>query len=367
MMKFDDAKPNAGRERKRLEDVVTVIKLGGKWAQVRLRGDIAALAQHWIKIDIEKDGVKKETQIPKMCLAHNPDTDEFDKGDCPYCDINAPSKVYLANAISRSEQDNEPARAVKPTRAEAASGIKDHDSNSWTPVVVVQIKSSLLKKIQALKELNTHVVTSKDGTTKSKRAFPVNHDKAGCDIQLRFDKDAKGTDMYQVQKGDKSPLTDAEKAYLIHDLGYANIHENLGIETLKEARIEAEKLKKKMSGYTEPSSSKHDFDDEDDVPIGKRKNERYVEDDVPAKKPKARPRVDDFDDEDDVPPVSRSKRQKDDFDDEDVPVKPRQPKANVEAEKKRSRPKVEDDVPAKKPKQSKRDDFFDDEDDDIPF
>ena len=149
-MKLGDAKPQTRGEHARLEDLLDLVKLpNNKWVQIRiLPSDIISYRQHWINIIASK--TKREVRIPKLCLAHNPMTEEQD-GECPYCEIESQGGVsYLVNVIVRSLQDDAPAK-IRTTKAEQASGFKDPNSESWTPVRVMRLTSGLMKKIQELK------------------------------------------------------------------------------------------------------------------------------------------------------------------------------------------------------------------------
>ena len=155
-MKLDNAKPKVGNgDRVKMEDLIDIQQFPDKkWLSVRLLdADILPCRRHWINIIGGKS--KKEVKIPKVCVSFDVNTEEDMKGvTCPYCAIAGNETFYLVNAIIRGEQENKPKKAKSPTKAEAKTGFKDPDSETWTPVRVLRIPSSLMQKIMALKDLN---------------------------------------------------------------------------------------------------------------------------------------------------------------------------------------------------------------------
>jgi hypothetical protein len=211
-MKMDDAKPRSGKDRVQLDDLVDMLHLkDGKWTTVRgLDLDILPVTRHWINIVSSKQ--KKEVKIPKICLAFDPSKDEKTDRECPYCEVAGDEVFYLGNFLIRDLQEDEPAKKKPLTKSEKKTGHKERGSESWTPNRVVRMPSSLLKKIQGLKELNK-VKNKKTGKVARYSVFDA---KFGRDIQIKYDSKSAGTDKYQVQLGDRTPLTDEELAFLTY-------------------------------------------------------------------------------------------------------------------------------------------------------
>ena len=328
-MKLGEAKPQSRNEHQRLEDLVDVVKLpNNKWVQIRiLNTEIISYKQHWINILASK--TKREVRIPKLCLAHDPQTEES-SGECPYCEVESQSGTnYLLNVIVRSLQEDAPAK-IRSTKAESASGFKDLNSESWTPVRVLRLTSGLMKKVQELKGLNK--VKGKDGV----KTFDVNHEKYGVDLNIKYDENAKGPEKYQVNMAEKSPLTEEELSYLTYEVSSDTL-DAMGLETLAEAKKELSRMQivgaeefdedadlGKKKSKTSKNSKSFDDEDDEDLPVKS------------AKKPAAKSKKvvdeddDDFDDDDEddeappkrgAKPAAKSKKvvdeDDDDFDDED--------------------------------------------------
>lgn len=352
-MKFDDAKPQVGKDSVRLEDLVDLLKFPKKqFVSIRiLDHDIMPMKQHWINIIAGKD--RREVNIPKLCVSFDPST-EADKDGvvCPYCALEGKRDdfKYLANAIIREEQENKPRKAKDPSGKEAKSGFKDPSSESWTPVRVLRLPSSLLKKIQELKQLNK----ARNKKTDKTEAFSVAHPKYGCDIAIKFDPDAKGGDMYQVQLQDRTPLTDEEKEFLIYELSEELI-EKCGRETPQQAKKELAK----MEIVGQDKLDAEDEDDEDEPKSKKKKSKskkvKDEDDDID---------LDDDEDEDEPKSKKKSKKSREEDDDEDLDEDEDEPKSKKKSKKSRD-DDDEDDEPKKKKKKKSRDD--DEDDDDIPF
>ncbi len=402
-MRLGDAKPQTRGEHARLEDLVEVVKMAnGKWVQLRIiPSDVLSYRQHWINILASK--TKREVRIPKLCLAHNPSTEELD-GECPYCGIDSQtSTAYLVNVIVRQLQDDAPAKN-RVTKEERESGFKNMESDSWTPVRVLRLTAGLMKKVQELKGLNK--VKGKDGV----KTFDVDHQKFGMDINIKYDGNAKGPEKYQINTGERSPLTEEEMQYLKWQLDEELITQ-MGLESLSEAKKELGRMqivgaeefdgdddeddlssKKKKPAGKKPAPSKkrppvdeddedddEDFDDdEDDEPAPKKSSKKPA----PSKKrpPEDEDDDDDFDDddedddEDDEPAPKKSskkpapkKRQPvdDDDEDDDDDFDDDEDEDDEPAPKKSSKKPA----PSKKPSGKKRPpaDEDDDDDDEVPF
>lgn len=377
-MQMDDAKPKAGRrDSKRLEDVVDLLKLpSGKWVKVRiLPKDIICVPQHWINILTAK--TKKVIPVPKICLAIDPTTGEHYKdAECPFCEVDEkePNSSFLMLVLSRNEQEDAPSK-IKMTKSEKKTGIKDPDSDSWTPVKVLRATGGLMEKMQELKSLNTH----KDKKTGKKKSYSIQHERYGRDVNIKFDANAKGADKYQVNMGDKSPLTEEELAYLVPDLTPEPILKELGLLNLKEAKAE---LKRMDIVHEGEDVGDEDEDDEDDEDLGKKKKKKGKDDKKGKKSKKKDEDEDDEDDEDsdddeddeDDEPKSKSKKSKskgkkskkdDDDEDEDDDDEDDEDSDDEDDEDDDDEPKSKKSKSkSKKSKSKKRDDDDEDEDED---
>lgn len=256
---FKDIKPPTS-ERVRMADLVELVQLpkNGEWVSVRFIGPVASYGYHWITFFSERK--KSEITIPKLCLAYDPETESIDSTkQCPYCDLAKLSVEYYVNCIVRSIQEQEPKRISPPTAEEMATGFKDKSSSSWTPVRVLRMPPTLAKKIMKLSVLNRH----KDPKTGRVAVYDVSDPKYGCDVYISYDESATGSDKYQVQKGNHSPLTQTEMGYLLW-----NIEDRLQPESLAEALNEAKffkgETKKEAVAVGVESNDDEEFDDDDE-------------------------------------------------------------------------------------------------------
>ena len=388
-------------DRYRIEEHFQILNLrekSNKWIQIRLFGPVFSKAVFWVQS--KKGG--KSFCVP--CRCYNPETQEIeaDVYDPWYDeyqrenDINLDrakrpvrlQKTFYMQAIVRSEQEKAPTKNSL-TSEERESGIKDVESDSWTPVYVVPIPTSLLKSIQDLKEDN--IVKTKSGTRKS---YNVAHEKYGRDIMIRYT-DKAGTapgDMYKaklvIDEG-KTPLTEEEKEYLTWDM-----------DALYEPKASEAEAKKEFSSWAKrygldlsEAEEDEDYEDEEVPSLKKKRNDvkkkRQVEDDEDAFEDD----TDDEDEDEDDEPAPRKKSKKvvedddeddfeDDDEDEEEPPRKKSKKSKVEDDEDEDdfeddEDEEEDDEPPRKSKKSAskkkkvvdeedEDDFEDDDEDDEP-
>lgn len=399
----------------RMSDVVNMLEYPTKngkpgWVTIRLFGPVYSDAFFWVKA---KQGSNKSFRAP--CRCYDPDThqcvpEKYDPWYDEYrreCDENIDrkdrllqySRYFYMQAIVRKLQDNMPAKN-RVTAQEKKSGFKDPDSDSYTPVVVVQLTPKILSAIQEMKEDN--IVKLKSGTRK---AYHVTDEKFGRDIMIKKDMSpgvAPG-DIYQVKlavDSGRTPLTEEEKAYLTWDMNtiyapeqseeqvkrdFESWARRMGLTKRKVEEPEVDeddddtddfeeerstpKLKKKVSKKPEVEEDDFEEDDSDDD------FDDEEEDEAPKKKPaKKSKKVVEEEDEDDLDEDSE-----DDFDDEDeeepAPKKKTSKKKPVEDEDDFEDDDSDDDFdddedeePTPKKKSSKKkvveeeEDDFDDED-----
>ena len=284
---FDNINPNANSRGDKLkpEEIWDLFKFTDQSGYVSVRflpTDILPVKTHWIKILAGKD--KKEIKIPKICISFDPDNEAvaLDGTDCPYCNLSQgqdgacqTSTAYYANVIVRDLQEDMPRKLPPHTKSEKETGYKDIKSRSWTPVRVVRLPAGLAGKIQEMRERN------KD---KKGNMYPVSHEEYGIDIAIKFDDSKSGTDKYQIDKEERSPLDDEELDYLTYDLSVECI-DMLGRESQEQADTEF----KRLDIVGEDEIEDDEDDEEDDLPRRSKK----------GSKGRRRASVDDEDEEED--------------------------------------------------------------------
>jgi hypothetical protein len=358
---LDDAKTNTRTDKVKVTDLIHLVKLPEKkWVTGRLYGGLNSYATGWVSYKKKEGGGKGK--FPVNLRSYDPQTGQFDstiydpwfalwqkekdEGVAKEKMTVQINKKFYGDFLSRSAQRQAPSTITKPTRAERESGFKDKDSDTWTPWSVFAMPPSFVEKVKELKGLNL-VKSSKSGT----KAYSVADEKYGCDVRIYYDSEKSPADQYQVQLGERTPLTEEELALLRYD------HSQLVTEqTDEEVKRDFESFCRRagIELDEEPKKKrKKAVEDDDDDEAPKSKKRRASEDDdeeEPPKKSKRRASVDDEDDEDDEPaPKSKKRRPDPDEDDDDLD---------------------DDDEPAPKKKGKKveedEDDYQDDDDDDEP-
>lgn len=360
MKGFGSLKPQTGSsDSVRLNEVIDMFSFPAD-EDVSLRflpTDILPVKQHWIKILAGKD--KREVKIPRYCIAFNPENEAepLEGVECPYCTISSgkdgacqTSTFYLANAIIREIQEDEPRKKVPANKKEKATGYKDINSKSWTPVRVVRLTATSASRLQELG--NRNKVKGKSGT----RSFDVDHPKFGKDIVIKFKPKAAGSDKWSVDAEDRTPLTEEEQEYLTWELD-TKLLKVTGLLTQEQAEKDFARMEVAGSEIIE------DQDDEEGVSMGS----LYDDDD---------------DDDDEAPRRSRSKRKptrkaktsdafdEDDDDEEEAPRrtkrKTRKPTGDTEGRTRRKKtseePTRRKKAPAKKAVEDDDDDWLDGDD-----
>lgn len=255
----------------KLSDLVDMLDLpsGAEFKAIRMIGPSRRVAKHYLPV-FKQDGTPvmkngQQVRIPKVCLAYDDKTDEY-SGKCPYCKIDpdTPKKEVHTNVIDREEQEAEPSKKKprsdkeKKRRPMGPKGekffIKDgKSSKAWTPCRFQVIKSSVGGKISDYTSLNKKKL--KDGSVK---VFGPDHPKFGFDLQIKFDKNKSGSEMYSVVKDDRTALTEEELDYLLWDI-YTEQPEEYDV-----AKKEAASFAKRMEAGAKNGKNKDDDDDEDE-------------------------------------------------------------------------------------------------------
>ena len=293
---FGSISPQTGsKDKLKMDDLVDIFQLAteakNQWVGLRfLSTDMLPVKTHWIKILAGKE--KKEVKIPKLCVSFDPDAEGTPKEGthCPYCELTQggddatcqTSVAYYANALVRDIQEDEPRKKVKPTNREKKTGLMEKGSKAWSPVRVIRLPNGLAGKLDGLTERN--IVKSKNKKLNGK-TFPIDDVKYGIDIAIKYDPKAAGAEKYQLDKGDRTPLTEEEQSYLVWDLS-DDLYEKLGLEDSAEAKKEF----KRLDFVGGEDIDDDDDDDEDDVGFAsnkRKKKKRPVDDDEPVRKKKS--------------------------------------------------------------------------------
>ena len=384
MKGFAGATPSRGKSQ-RMGDVAETIEWpkNGEYLDVRMLGPVYSIANFWFTIATQQRPAPKGVAIPKMCLDHDGESDKYVSDVCPYrkSGLGRESKEYWVNVIVRDLQNDERGRPKRfPTKhdfpAERHLGHKAYWGKKGdarkTPVRLLRIPDSQVAKLVSLGKLN------KKRTSEGVETYELSDPAYGCDIAILESNDpkAKGAAKFDIQKKDRTPLTEEERRYIIFrpDL--------LKPERLEQAKAEMENLRGKIierSGDKDSSKSRtrsesrEDADDElidvDDEDLrGSRRGKSRSDDDEPAPRKRRRDDEDVVDLEDDEP--TPRKRRRDDDDDEPAPRKRRRDDEDEDDDEKpapRKRRHVDeddDDEPA--PRKRRRDDDEDDDDEPAP-
>lgn len=406
----------SGGNKEYLSDKVEMVELTPEYKELRMIGPSRMVAVHNLRINVKKKDEAKgrEVGIPKLCLAYDEETKKFDKGPCPYCDIDSkqPGFIVYSNVIDRELQEG---MRLKPLSAEdkEIKRMNGHKcriatkkaDKSKTHARLWRITASCGSKISDLTGLNK--VNTDDG----KKVFPPQDPLYGFDLNVKYDKSKPPTEMYGCVKADKTKLSKEERMLLLWDVNTEQP------EDLKTAKDNAKDLAKKLvdkkdedsedddapkkgkkdtkkTKKSDPESEDWDEDedfeddeDEDDAPKSKKGKKRPAdeddddEDERPAKKKKKKPDPDDDEDEDDDDGVPWDE---DDEDEDEPPAKKKKKVTKEPPAKKKKRPDPDEDEdddddddwgddededdepPAKKKKKKPVEDDEDDEDDERP-
>lgn len=307
---FDSIPDKNQRDNVREGDLFEILQLNKKakdtWVSLRfIPGDLLPIKKHWIKIMGGKDK-DKELKIPRLCVSFNPDDNKLPlRGmKCPYCALEhgndesgAPAQYdfkWYAQAIVRDDQSTQPRKLPKHTKKEKETGKKEKTSESWTPISVIPLTNSMAGMIRQMGERNFAMVKDKKSGQKVKTQFPITDAKYGLDVDIKYVPANPPANRYVMEKGERTPLTEEERAYLSWDFDdWEGIYDALG--RLNEADALTDFKKMDVIGTNKESD---DEDDEDDgMSLGKKKKSKGK--DKSTGKKKRRDLDDDEDDEDD--------------------------------------------------------------------
>jgi hypothetical protein len=344
--------PTGNREQKiRPADVVEMYPLGPQYANLRFVGEVYPYGGHWVKVK-KRDGSLGSFYAP--CASFDPDTGRRDSSKkCAWCNNDHGDQIrfsvdYYSNVIVRKLQKTKPEDAPEPTKAEVKAGSLLKGTETWSPVRVLRMPTSILRGLKEQKELNVH-----EDAEGNSSAFGVSHAKYGANVMIKKDdKAATAAQTYVIQRGDHAPLKKEERAYMLWDL--SNLQ---ALPTSEETEAEytswASRNVKGAAGSERKKAEGNAFDDEDETPPPRKKRPAVEDDDedtpLPKKKKTYEVAIDE--DEDDEPPKKKKKPSVEDDDDEEAPP-PKRKKPPVDED--------DEDEPPRKKKPAK--DPFDDED-----
>ena len=255
MRGFGDATASRGN-RERMSDLVPIHPWPeGDYDALRMVGPVFSVEQIWFKIPTR---AKPNGQsIPKQCLDHDGETDKHVTDICPYfkSGLGRPGKKYYVNVIVRSLQQDSRGRPldfpVSRTAIETRLGYKAYwgkkGDERKTPVRVLEVPDGQVEKLKSLRKLNRGKTA--DGVA---TVFELSDPKMGCDINIMFDSTKKGAACYDIQKGDRTPLTREERSYIIFPLDL------LKPDRLEEAKREMKDLEAKVITEDARSGSRDD-------------------------------------------------------------------------------------------------------------
>lgn len=294
-LSINQTKPSMGREdTPKLTDLVEMYDWPkkGSFGTIRATGPVQGRGLHKVNV-MKKDG--STTEITKVCLAYNVDTDEFDSdAHCPYCNMpegyQTRKKRYFMNVIDRRIEEDAPAN-IKKTAEETKTGFKDVSSKSWTPVRVLGVPSTVATRLQQLSAKN--VVKNKQG---QKKQFDFNHDRFGFDLDISFDKSAAAANMYGCDRNQDerfTPLTEDQLDYLLFDLDVI-----YPAEDEETAKREAKSLTDRWRKATGDEGEVDDDEEETDRHQRSRGGKPSGKGGKPAPKGRGRQQQDEYDDDD---------------------------------------------------------------------
>lgn len=329
----------------------------GGFKGLRLVGFVHPFMRFWVPTEANKayDPYKlKAKMYPAVCVDFDPETEDFSGSECLYRKANykftdpdtgdekwgrlKPGKNYLVFFIDRDLQDDRQGLTLEEK-------VKNPQKSDIQCAIV---PTAFVRAVQS-------AIDFWEKKNKVKDADPTDPDN-GFDLFFQFDDSQKAEAKYQIQTGDSSPLTKAERRQCALIPSDVKVYPKDGPDKIR-ASLE-------RSGYVivEPGSTPEEAEAEKKANKGKPNKTRTMkagvqlsDDDEDAPRKKKAPAAseeEDFEDEDDD--LSDSD---DDDEEEEVPVPKAKPAAKPAVKK---APVVEEDeleeeeeVPAPKAKAKK--------------
>ena len=168
----------------RWTDFVNVWEWDSDWKSVRLFGPVWTDYRHSVK-------TKSGKAYWEYCHGWDIEKEEFfpnREERCACCSLKLPVQHrYYMNLICKETEENKPQKP-KP---------------DWTPIYMIDMAPTLLKKVKELKAAN--------------KGFAVADPVRGATILIKYDPNAEPSNMYATSLDDKnSPITADQQAYTIH-------------------------------------------------------------------------------------------------------------------------------------------------------
>lgn len=224
---FSEVRTNTGGDKSpSIREQVDLFKFPpDKFVTVRIISPVFMYAGYWVATK-KKDGSPTKFYMPSP--SYDPESQSFDTTVFdPFFEISKGEKGVerdarliqiqkygYCNAIILHEEARRPERIPRPTEQELATGFKEKDSDSWTPVKVLRLSSTMLEQIQGIAQ--TNIVTNKN--TGETKAMSIAHPKFGMTIRIKHSPKKPAASQYQILPGERMPLSERQLKYLTWDL-----------------------------------------------------------------------------------------------------------------------------------------------------
>lgn len=224
---FGEVRTNTGSDKSpSIKDQVDQFKFPpDKFVTVRIITPVYMYAGYWVATK-KKDGSPTRFYMPSP--SYNPESQTFDSTVFdPFFEISKGEKGVERDsrmiqiqkygyccAIVMHEEARRPERIPRPTENELATGFKEKDSDSWTPVKVLRLSSTMMEQIAGIAQ--TNIVTNR--STGEQKAMSIAHPQFGMTIRIKHSPKKPAASQYQILPGEKMPLNDRQKKYLTWDL-----------------------------------------------------------------------------------------------------------------------------------------------------
>lgn len=189
--------------RKRWDDGIPWLEFAdGKWLNLRFFGPSEAvvymIATHWLTT------IKNKKRFPMLCPNFNSVTRDFEKNGCPICEdldpFNSENKTIKECSPRLSGLTHALVRSIQK-----AGG----NSEEWKPWRPVRMPISVLISLQKLRDRNLHVIEGKEYSA------DVTDPYYGRDVSILYDSQGSNPqNLYAIDKGDHTPLTEDEQGML---------------------------------------------------------------------------------------------------------------------------------------------------------
>lgn len=217
---------NGGDKSPSIKDQVDQLKFpADKFVTVRIISPVFMYAGYWVATK-KKDGSPTRFYMPSP--SYNPESQTFDSTVFdPFFEISKGEKGVERDsrmiqiqkygyccAIIMHEEARRPERIPRPTEQELATGFKEKDSDSWTPVKVLRLSSTMMEQIAGIAQ--TNIITNRN--TGETKAMSIAHPQFGMTIRIKHSPKKPAASQYQILPGEKLALNDRQKKYLTWDL-----------------------------------------------------------------------------------------------------------------------------------------------------